>query len=355
MAKAITPSYMKISTAAMHKPAITMKKEFVIGVCLFGLIIGLVVVVISLQPLGISEKPTVNESANSQQKTISGDVLGGQSPSNFILDTAPGKAPEKVMVYKTLPVVISKTDAIEFARKFNITDFNEPKEGDAVISVSSKDMRYNIELYKNGGSRYSDYKRIDTPNGIDIPENLPSDAEAEKIATEFLMEKGLLPEEAVFRGSEHRKIFRSDGSGSQPVVVWEDITIWYSRKIDGMNVEGTQFEIEVGGHGDIISFFTNWKDYQPSMKYPVKSGESAFNELKQKRISVGTGPVKPDVVSITQVYLAYYTKSVAYPEEYLEPVWVLKGTASVNGKPVDSIEELIPALTDESVKSLASS
>ena len=83
----------------------------------------------------------------------------------------------------------------------------------------------------------------------------------------------------------------SDGTTK---VSWEGILIGYTREINGMTVEGTQFMVEVGANGDIISFFANWKDYEFVGNYPIKSGESAFEKLKQKGIKVSAGLEKPD-------------------------------------------------------------
>ncbi|RQV96575.1 hypothetical protein EH221_04725, partial [bacterium] len=328
-----------------------MKKEHVIGLCFIAVIVGVSIMAVLLLPPSPDQKTTSIISLSNLSASTSGEVVGGVSSHKIVLDAAITKGPDQVTVYKTQPTVVTKADAIEFAKKFNITYYNDPKEGDAVISVSSKDMRYNVMLYKNGGKRYSDYHRIDTPNGIDIPENLPSDEDAVKIATEFLKARDLLPDGAVFSKSIHDKTYKLNRSGGEPTVVRENIELGYSRKIDGMRIEGTQFMVGVGANGDVISYFVNWKEYEPIGEYPVKSGETAFTELKQNGVNVGSGPEKPDKISIDQAYMAYYTKALAYPEDYLEPVWVFKGTASVNGKTITPVTEYIPALTDDAVKS----
>ncbi len=322
--------------------------------CLIAVFLCVCLMAVLLLPLGIHQETTSNGSLSDPQNSTSGEILGGRSSSKIVLNAVMMKAPNRVMVYKTQPTVVTKADAVEFAKKFNIIDINEPKEGDAVISVSSKDMRYRAMLYRNGGQLYEDSGRVDTPNDADFPENLPSDKDAEKIATAFLKAHDLLPDGAVFSKSTHDKTYKLNRSGGEPTVVRENIELGYSRELNGMKVEGTQFMVGVGAHGDIISFFVNWKEYEPIVEYPIKSGESAFDELKQKGIAVSSGPVKPDTISIDQAYLAYYTKALAYPEDYLEPVWVFKGTALADGKSVAPITEYIPALTDEAMKSLLS-
>ena len=342
-----------ILNVQIHEKVISMKKEIIIGLCLALLVIGITSIIVIFPSIGTDQKTPVAEKNLGQSQSVSGEVLGGQSSSNIILNTVAVQAPDQVMVYKTLPTIVTKADGIAFAKKFNITDYDEIKEGDAVVSVTSKDRRYFTMLYKNGGQSYWDSDRSDTPNGLDLIENLPSDEDAEKIATAFLKERDLLPDGAVFGSSEHNKAYLLNHSGGPPTVDWEDILLGYNRELNGMKVEGTQFMVEVGAHGDIISFFTNWKYYEPVGNYSIKSGETAFEELKQKRVTTGSITNKPDTISIDTMYLAYHTQAVAYKEYYLEPVWVFKGRALVNGTTVDSVNEYIPALTDESVKSIS--
>ncbi|MEN6609947.1 MAG: hypothetical protein ABFC24_03825, partial [Methanoregulaceae archaeon] len=270
-----------------------------------------------------------------------------------LINVQKSNVPANVTLYKTQTPVVTKSDAIALAKKFNITNYAEPKEGDSVISVSSKDMRYNVMVYKNGGQYYENYDRSDTPNRIDISANLPSDEEAIKIATTFLKERDLLPEGAIVGGTEHRKVYKSNKSNGSKTVTWEDILVHYTRELNGMKVEGTQFEVEVGGHGDIIRFFSNWKDYEPIGDYPIKSREESISDLKQKGIPTENGPNTPDTIEIDEIYLAYETTAVAYSEEYLEPVWVFKGEALKNGTSIRPIKEFVPALTDEGKKSLS--
>jgi len=164
----------------------------------------------------------VNGSSNNASPrftaTSNSEILGKQSSSNIILNTVAVQAPDQVMVYKTLPTIVTKADGIAFAKKFNITDYDEIKEGDRVISVTSKDRRFFTMLYKNGGQSYWDSDRSDNPNGLDIIENLPSDEEAEKIATAFLKERDLLPEGAVFGGSKHNKAYLLNHSGARQLL-----------------------------------------------------------------------------------------------------------------------------------------
>jgi hypothetical protein len=331
---------------------VAMKKEHVIGICLIVLIIGITGVLLVIHPMDVTQIDLKNESSIRQDQSTIGNVAGGSLSYNIVVNAPKSNIPERIHVYKTVTPAVTKTDAIALAKKFNITDIGEINEGEPKISVSSIDMRYCLQLFKTGGMSYSDYKRSDTPNGIDIAENLPSDEEAMMIATSFLKERGLLPDGAKVGGVTHGKAYTT--SNGKTWVSWEDILVWYTRELDGMKVEGTQFEVEVGGHGDIIRFFSNWKDYQAIGEYPIITWDSSINTLKQKGISAASAPEKPDTVSINEIYLAYETTAVAYKEDYLEPVYVFKGEALKNGTAVKPVKEFVPALTNDARKTLSS-
>jgi hypothetical protein len=346
----------RISIVFLYDMVKKMKKEYVIGLCLIVLIVGIGGTFHLVSPQNeMIQTNTNNESSSvGQFQQTSGEVAGGLLSYNIVIKAEKPNAPEKITVFHTQTPVVTKYDAIALAKKFNISDFADIKEGDEKITISSQNMRKRVMLFKTGGQYYVDYDRSDTPNGIDISENFPSDEEAKKIATSFLKERDLLPDGAVVGGTEHRKAYKSNKSSGSKTVVWEDILVWYTRELNGMKIEGTQFEVEVGGHGDIIRFFSNWKEYTPVGEYPVKTWESSTETLKQKGVSTASGPDKPDTILINEIYLGYETTAVAYKEEYLEPVWVFKGEALKNGISIGPVKEFVPALTEDSKKSLSS-
>lgn len=320
-----------------------MKKTSILGICVVVLLAGAFLFAMFMPIPGLNFKTQARESPQSSSLEHPGEILGGQVAYKIVLNATPVSAPGTVMVYKTEKPTVTRATAIEFAKKFNVTDIDDDiREGYTKISLASRDNRYHMQLFKNGGQTYTDSQRYSSPNGIDTPENLPTDDHAKVIATAFLKERGLLPEDAIVNGSEHHRVFTS--TGGVRTVSWESIIVYYGRELNGLRVKGTQFTVEVAAHGDIIDYFANWKPYKPIGEYPVKTCQEATRELQKKSVNVGT--LKPDTVSIDEVYLAYYTDALAYPESYLEPVWVFKGNAMLNGTQIQPVEEYIPALKE---------
>jgi len=328
-----------------------MKKELIMGICIIAAIIaGTIFLIPSQQNMtpGIKNdtveqpSPTLTDQSSEIAGRISHNLTMNPSTS---MDGG-SKALDKIMIYKTLPPIVDKEGTLTVAKKFNVTG-NLRGE----TTVQSEDLRYYITVTKKSGAvRYQDQNR---PNKqTDAPEMLPTDEATEKIATQFLKDRDLYPESAAFS-----KTYRENAiavSEKPDRVVFGQIGVWFNRTLNGMNVKGTQLVVYVGGNGDVIGYYANWRDYEPYKEYPLITPLDAFDKLKTKGVPVGMN--KPDsLVSIDNVRLAYMTKAGAYSEEYLEPVWVFTGNVMVDGNAVDFVEADIPALTDDAVKSLSSS
>jgi hypothetical protein len=331
---------------------IKMEKRSILGVTL---IIG-IVVVFSLMILTTNNVPpttVTNQTLNPiTTSEVQSEVMGRLSHT-INLDTPVLSKVDKILIYKTILPQFTRQDILMYGEKFNMSADDDIKGGDEGYGRASKDRKIHLYLTNTGWIEYINSNRAHTINPIDIPGNLPSDDEAVKSATKFLKDHVLLPEGAEFRKTSHGRILGTAEDGTS-IVVWEDIQVWYGRKLDGKTVEGTQLMLAIGADGTPIEFFTNWREYEPYKEYPLITPQDAFDKLKAKGVPVGMNNPE-SIVSIDDVRLAYKTKAGAYSEEYLEPVWVFKGYVVVDGKAADFVETDIPALTDEAVKSLSSS
>ena len=326
-----------------------MKIEFVLGISLVVLLIicGVMIFTSNIEnSTSIENKhiiplsPTITNGSNEIAGKISHNIIYSQE-SPMMMGSG---MTNKIEIYKTIPPEVNETNTFLIAKKFNVTG---NLRGDT--TVQSKDLRYYITITKNSGA--VEYQDQDRPNEkMDSPDKLPTDDEAIKIATRFLKEHDLYPD-GVVDPTPVRENAYTVGKGND--VYYGQIGVWYHRMLNGFRVEDTQLIVYIGGNGEVIGYYSNWRNYQPYQEYPVTSSQSAFGSLVTNGIPVGMN--SPDSqVSINDTYLAYKTTAGAYSENYLEPVWVFKGNVLVNGNPVMPIKQYIPALTDESVKSLSS-
>lgn len=277
----------------------------------------------------------------------SGDTAGRISHNLVINPTIfssmGSKAKDKILVYRTIPPLVNKERTLTLAKKFNLTG---NLRGNA--TVQSDDLRFALYTSSTSGSiEYQDFAR---PNDqLDLPEYLPSDDEAIKIATKFLKDRDLYPEDAAGTVVYRENVY----GGSDQRIYYGQIGVWYLRSLNGLKVKGTQLVVYVAGNGDVIGYFSNWRDYKPYKELAVTSPDLAFEKLKAVGVPVGMYPNGSEI-SVDQVYLAYQTTPAAYSENYISPVWVFKGSVMADGKPVMPFEQFVPALTEESKTALTS-
>jgi len=255
--------------------------------------------------------------------------------------------PEKLMVYKTMNIDNPREAIREYAKKFGFT--GEINEGDTRISIASDDVTSWVSLSKISGSaefHNETLATIDRP--LDLPENLPSDEEAIRIATSFLKEKDRYPPGINFSGInyEMKNGFISKG---KPVSRRESVIVWFDRTLNGLNVEGTIITVTIVGQpGEVSEYYGRWRNYKPYKELPLKTPEQALEELRKTGVSAGLH--SPGNVSIDQVYLAYHTKTGLEHEDYLEPVYMFKGHADSG-----YVEERVPALKEVPAELIQSS
>jgi hypothetical protein len=329
---------------------IIVKKQIIIGAIIIIAFLLLALLAFGQGYIIFESKNKSVEQFNQVSETSSDGILGKTS-KNIVFDASIPKTTEKILIYKVIPHQYSRQDILSLAKKFNITPGGRIKEVAEGSSIASEDGTLYAIMKNSGSIEFTNSNRAHTLNPLDVPEKIPSDDEAEKIATNFLKDRDLFPDDAVFIGTEHGKLYRLGDNGNN-IVVWEDVEVWYGRMLNGYKVKGSQLMVAIGGGGDIIDYYSNWRDYEPYEELSVKTPELAIIDLKTKGVPVEQETT--DKVAIDEMYLAFRTKPGSETEEYLEPVWVFKGDVIVDGKPVKSVEQYIPALTDEALKSLSS-
>ncbi|MBP2132475.1 hypothetical protein J2128_000396 [Methanomicrobium sp. W14] len=315
-----------------------MGEKLIIGILL------LAVILAGFACISLCQSDQTQYAKNDSNKTTTEIVsessnVGGWISHKLVLNVLSKESQDSVMIYKTVSPVVNKEVTLEYAKIFNVN--GTFLSGTAGTVIQSDDLRYAIEISKESGLViYSDFRRPNVKQ--DAPEYFPSDEEAIEAATRFLKEKGLYPEGATEPIAQPEYTYSSGKN-----ITYGQIGVWYNRYLDGLEVKGTQLDVGVGGNGDIIEYFANWREYEPYKKYPVITVDKAFENLKSEGVYVGKDS-QDALVSIDEVYLAYHTKAGAYTENYLEPVWVFKGNVmNEDNKAVTDVEEYIPALAKE--------
>lgn len=232
-----------------------------------------------------------------------------QGPQMFVLKLAPaklhdqgGKLSQKMLGSQANANLDSRTKGII-------------KEDDPTVAFAEDQqdgtLRFSKSLKKYGG---------------DFKPNLPGEDKLEKIATKFLTENDLMPNNIAEMVVAHKGGLKAakaapDGKG-EATVIDKMKTITYARTIDGVPVvgPGSKIIVNIGNDGDVTGLTHRWREVEKSGKQTVaatamKPESQAKQEFLKKTQSDWGKNAK---VNIKETKMAYYDSN----DGYMQPVYV---------------------------------
>jgi len=177
-------------------------------------------------------------------------------------------------------------------------------------------------------------------NPLDSPE-LPSMAEAKKLAYSFLEQADLVP-------PDYRSFFRvrSDiiviAGGSYSIsdrntgqVIQKDPTYWvvsFPYYVQGIQATGpgARIEVRIGDKGEVLQLIWAWRQLSPLYNGKVISEKSAYANLVSGDGSLDV-PQTCDQVIVKRVTLSYWINALSEQQEYVLPVYEFMGECLNSG------------------------
>lgn len=240
--------------------------------------------------------------------------------------------PDAMQVYEMVKPAVTEDYVLALATKFGLK--GELSSGEDTFLISDNETDTILQVYKATGTfRYGSPSKM-YPGGTP---NLPSDEEALKIATDFLVQRDLLP-----RGDVASKVT----AGGKANGVTTHLLVSFDHTV-GITGPGARHGVRIGDGGEVIQVFinpTNPLDLPPHAMMKVKSSEQAFEEMKaERRYYAGTETQK---VVIDSVFVAYWLEPIDEGQEYVVPAYVFKGRCfDTAGKQLeDTFVEVVEAL-----------
>jgi hypothetical protein len=188
---------------------------------------------------------TQAETKSSSKYTITGipPVIGDVPSVSFELASPLQDFPDKLQVYKMVKPDINVEYVNALGAKFGLT--GEISEGTENFLLSDNKSKTYLEVYKPTGTiRYYILSYFEIPGEalIKMPPVLPSDAEALKIATNFLVERDLLPE-----GDVAYRVDVGDSFGEIPTTLL--VSFKHAVQITG---PGARHGLRIGDEGEVV-------------------------------------------------------------------------------------------------------
>jgi len=204
-------------------------------------------------------------------------------------------------------------------------------ESDTHLVFESKlpDVPDTLSLYRG---------KIESNGSIDIlikNQNRPgnfniSEEEAPDFAKEILKKYNGLPSDAFFSGVEtHYTYTHNSSSGKFIASTPTDMTVYYSRQIDGYPIVGTsdRIIIELDKNGEALWIYKYWRTLEnTNQTVSIIPLTNAIEKLKNNEIIEKPRDLKE--VTIRNISLGYYERDRSEPEIIFEPVWIFSGITS---------------------------
>ncbi|MHC4546546.1 MAG: hypothetical protein ACYTDW_20695 [Planctomycetota bacterium] len=266
-------------------------------------------------PVDESEYPYPVIDSNEKLEDISIDWYRRQRPGKPLKLEFVGnfpKVPDKMLLYK---IILQKNVTEAYIRELAKKYFNPEL---AVYSntparpVYRRDGNFcnlNTDAYNfmyqahNGFFRILKHKKA-RENLSEDRKDYPSEEECIRIATEYLKERDLLPEDAYLGGVSDINM-KAIGA----------IEVWFTRKIGQYKSwgHGSVILVCIGVAEEITDVSKRWFEYEPYKLVPIRSPKEAFEHLIHRNASPRTSTGKA-----TKVEFAYHTP---YIDQYIQPVY----------------------------------
>lgn len=247
--------------------------------------------------------------------------------------------------YEVIQKISDNKTARALAEQFGMRENIVPSEGDEYLKASDDSKKLKLTIYPEGSLTYHDLSKLWTLPKTAL--NLPEKDDARDIATDYLTEKGLLPEDAHVNIVVADQLSRKNTSTGDVIeTIDTNLQVIFGRELNGAPVmgPGSKLKLYIGDGGAVIGVHKVWRELEASGTTGIKTAQSAFAELKQRNL--GSLPPGYDTVTIENVYFAYYEEGPGVEQDYLAPVWVFEGHAS-NGDETMEIERMVSAASGQ--------
>jgi hypothetical protein len=197
--------------------------------------------------------------------------------------------------------------------------------------VADENSRH-LEVDRETG--YLWYGEVDRVYGDPEGAPLVSPEEASVLAESFLVERGLLPENAELEEVRRDEI-RVSAVDPETGKIWERgtgrgiVQVWFGRRIDHLEVVGSGCGVAVSLAGrEVVGVRRCWKEYTPLGSFPLLAFQEIFADIRSKGVDRWLEGVKGVVygerIAIRSVRLVYLDDSrIHRGQEFLLPVYGL--------------------------------
>ncbi|BBL67131.1 MULTISPECIES: calcium-dependent protein kinase [Methanoculleus] len=260
----------------------------------------------------------------------------GAGEDRYSLNAEFPEVRDSYTLYRAVPVTVTEEQVREVAERFGLA--GEPgtmnkKTGEFLLIDASKDPEEQVSVYAHSGAVAYHIPDLELPTEVTRQPDLPSDAEAEKIALAFLEKTGMQsPDARVVKTEVNQKQEAWEAGATEPKVSY-DITkaVRFGRSLDGLPVYGDEFAAILGDGGKVVGLVKIWREVTPDGNVSLRSPGEAYEDLRAARtVRPHTGQ-EYDQITIEHIAIGYWMEPRGFVQDLVRPVYAFSGTALRDG------------------------
>jgi len=182
------------------------------------------------------------------------------------------------------------------------------------------------------------------------PNSLPSTDESIRIAKRYLVAKGLTVDGMVASAVQPMTVAAYDESTGAETTYSHCNEVYFTYTIGAIPVvgPGAKIKVAVGEGGEILGVYRAWRRTTLLAPYSLMPATNALEYLRI--IGVRSNLESPDRAIVEEISLGYYAIPGPEKQDYLEPVYVFKGSVvkgnENEGGSKESFVQYIPAVLE---------
>ncbi|MCK9278849.1 MAG: calcium-dependent protein kinase [Methanoculleus sp.] len=263
-------------------------------------------------------------------------AVAGAGEAKYSLTAEFPEVRDSYTLYRVVPATVTEEQVREIAEPFGLS--GEPKAvsevtGEYLLVDTSKEPEEQVSVYAHSGGVAYHILDLELPTEVTRQPDLPTDAEAEKIALTFLEKTGMQsPDARVVKTEVNQKQEVWKSGGSEPEVSY-DVTkaVRFGRSFDGLPVYGDEFAVILGDGGEVVGLVKTWREVTPDGNVSLRSPEGAYEDLRAARTVRPHVGGEYDQITIENVAIGYWMEPRGFVQDLVRPVYVFSGTALRNG------------------------
>jgi hypothetical protein len=266
----------------------------------------------------------------------------------FKLNARTEHLPNMLPVYKFVKNNSTPNDVIRAAQKLNFS--GEVKENPVLNTLFIRDGHKFLEIEQESGIlTYLNEAHLDQPTVNGRPKVILSDEEAVTTATKFLTTLSWLPANFKVVGVTENRMIPGNLNPETDKGVVSSKSVHFHKFVDGKPVLGvSRIIVDVGDNGEIEAVRKYHKDQVQDHILPTKTVAAAIAELEAGNGMHNIEPGGEEAI-IEEISTSYWEDAGSPSEQpYLQPVYMMKGTYTKNGKQLP-FSAYIPAISHDFV------